>query len=218
MVLLKVLVVAVAATLVASHPTSDPNELARTQLQEQAQREIDPSLRFNYKYEVKSDDTRDEKQHEETLDNGVLIGTYSLVQPDGTLRTVNYRADGQTGFQAQVSYQEGYADPITSSTGSQFVPDASSRRVSGSQFASRSPSGSSSSELGPNSSASGSSRLRFGSGASSGSSGSHFNPASSESGPSGARFGSDTPGASGLSGSRFGSSVSDSLSSQFAPG
>ena len=43
--------------------------------------------------------TGDVKSAAETRDGGVVKGSYSLVQPDGVLRTVNYVADPVHGFQ-----------------------------------------------------------------------------------------------------------------------
>ncbi|XP_050714677.1 uncharacterized protein LOC126997551 isoform X2 [Eriocheir sinensis] len=81
--------------------------------QQQAQQErTDPRLSFNYRYRVEAPDTGDEKSHQEALQDGVLVGAYSLVQPDGTLRTVTYSADDTSGFKADVQFQEGYADPL----------------------------------------------------------------------------------------------------------
>ncbi|XP_042222661.1 cuticle protein 7-like [Homarus americanus] len=66
----------------------------------------DPNLSFNYRYEVNAAETGDQKTHEETLDNGVVVGSYSVLQPDNTLRIVKYRADDESGFKAEVQYQD----------------------------------------------------------------------------------------------------------------
>jgi len=58
--------------------------------------------KYSYSYGVKDALTGDQKSATETRDGGVVKGSYSLVQPDGVLRTVNYVADPVHGFQAQV--------------------------------------------------------------------------------------------------------------------
>ncbi|KAG7164731.1 Cuticle protein 7-like 3 [Homarus americanus] len=99
----QVLVLAVATVLAASTasakaqnyntlPTiTDGAQIVRT----------DPNLSFNYRYEVNAAETGDQKTHEETLDNGVVVGSYSVLQPDNTLRIVKYRADDESGFKAE---------------------------------------------------------------------------------------------------------------------
>lgn len=46
--------------------------------------------------------TGDYKTQEETLQDGIVSGKYSLVEPDGSLRIVSYTADKHNGFQAVV--------------------------------------------------------------------------------------------------------------------
>jgi len=58
--------------------------------------------KYSYSYGVKDALTGDQKSAHETRDGGVVKGSYSLVQPDGVLRTVNYVAGPHTGFQAEV--------------------------------------------------------------------------------------------------------------------
>jgi len=58
--------------------------------------------RYQYSYGVADAYTGDQKSAHEARDGGVVKGSYSLVQPDGVLRTVNYVADPVHGFQAQV--------------------------------------------------------------------------------------------------------------------
>ncbi|CAG7835055.1 unnamed protein product [Allacma fusca] len=58
--------------------------------------------KYSYSYGVKDALTGDVKSASESRDGGVVKGSYSLVQPDGVLRTVNYVADPVHGFQAQV--------------------------------------------------------------------------------------------------------------------
>jgi hypothetical protein len=46
--------------------------------------------------------TGDNKEHHETRNGDVVQGSYSLVEPDGTVRTVLYAADPVNGFNAVV--------------------------------------------------------------------------------------------------------------------
>jgi hypothetical protein len=58
--------------------------------------------KYSYSYGVKDALTGDSKSAHETRDGDVVKGSYSLVQPDGVLRTVHYTADPVHGFQAEV--------------------------------------------------------------------------------------------------------------------
>lgn len=46
--------------------------------------------------------TGDNKAQTEYRDGGVVKGSYSLTEPDGTVRVVDYSADPHTGFNAVV--------------------------------------------------------------------------------------------------------------------
>jgi len=46
--------------------------------------------------------TGDVKKQWEAREGGVVKGLYSLVEPDGSLRTVHYTADPKSGFHATV--------------------------------------------------------------------------------------------------------------------
>ncbi|XP_053602688.1 calphotin-like [Plodia interpunctella] len=58
--------------------------------------------RYAYEYGVNDPHTGDIKQQKEERDGEVVKGQYSLVEPDGSVRTVNYVADWETGFHADV--------------------------------------------------------------------------------------------------------------------
>jgi len=58
--------------------------------------------KYQYSYGVKDHYTGDVKSAHESRDGGVVKGSYSLLQPDGIYRTVNYVADPVHGFQAEV--------------------------------------------------------------------------------------------------------------------
>jgi len=57
---------------------------------------------YEFKYGVKDDHTHDIKEQYEKRDGDKVEGYYSLVEPDGTTRTVKYSSDKHTGFIAHV--------------------------------------------------------------------------------------------------------------------
>ncbi|CAK1604416.1 unnamed protein product [Parnassius mnemosyne] len=60
-----------------------------------------PSYAFTYG--VADHSTGDVKSQHESRDGDVVKGQYSLVEPDGSIRTVDYTADSVNGFNAVVS-------------------------------------------------------------------------------------------------------------------
>ncbi|KAF7274619.1 hypothetical protein GWI33_012704 [Rhynchophorus ferrugineus] len=56
---------------------------------------------YKYSYGVKDSDTGDAKQQYESREGNVVKGSYTIADPDGTLRTVHYTAD-ENGFRAVV--------------------------------------------------------------------------------------------------------------------
>lgn len=58
--------------------------------------------KYEFKYGVDDDHTKDHKSQYETRDGDVVKGEYSLVEPDGTIRKVTYTADKHNGFNAIV--------------------------------------------------------------------------------------------------------------------
>ncbi|XP_001845931.2 larval cuticle protein A2B [Culex quinquefasciatus] len=62
----------------------------------------DPLPQYTYAYNVQDALTGDHKSQQETRDGDVVKGSYSLVEPDGTVRTVIYTADPINGFNAIV--------------------------------------------------------------------------------------------------------------------
>ncbi|CAH2075400.1 unnamed protein product, partial [Iphiclides podalirius] len=62
----------------------------------------DAHPRYAFEYGVNDPHTGDVKQQKEERDGDVVRGQYSLVEPDGSVRTVNYVADWETGFHANV--------------------------------------------------------------------------------------------------------------------
>ncbi|KAJ8941010.1 hypothetical protein NQ318_006439 [Aromia moschata] len=58
--------------------------------------------KYTFKYGVKDYHTGDIKSQQESRDGDVVKGQYSLVEPDGSVRTVEYSADKHSGFNAVV--------------------------------------------------------------------------------------------------------------------
>ncbi|MGL5467262.1 MAG: chitin-binding domain-containing protein [Shewanella sp.] len=59
--------------------------------------------KYSFNYGVHDGLTGDVKSQSEVRDGGVVKGQYSLVEPDGSVRTVDYTADDINGFNAVVS-------------------------------------------------------------------------------------------------------------------
>lgn len=68
-----------------------------------AAEEVDPHPQYSFAYDVQDSLTGDSKTQEESRDGDVVKGSYSLIEPDGSRRTVNYYADPINGFNAVVS-------------------------------------------------------------------------------------------------------------------
>jgi len=64
--------------------------------------EYDPNPQYSYGYSIQDGITGDAKGHQETRNGDVVQGQYSLVEPDGAVRTVTYTADPINGFNAVV--------------------------------------------------------------------------------------------------------------------
>ncbi|XP_074099145.1 larval cuticle protein A3A-like [Cotesia typhae] len=64
--------------------------------------EDDPHPQYSFNYDVQDSVTGDSKSQHETRDGDVVHGSYSLLESDGTRRTVDYTADDVNGFNAVV--------------------------------------------------------------------------------------------------------------------
>ncbi|CAG9762577.1 unnamed protein product [Ceutorhynchus assimilis] len=64
--------------------------------------DYDPHPQYSYGYDIQDALTGDSKSQSETRDGDVVQGSYSLVEPDGSRRTVDYTADPINGFNAVV--------------------------------------------------------------------------------------------------------------------
>ncbi|KAJ8729602.1 hypothetical protein PYW08_001183 [Mythimna loreyi] len=69
--------------------------------------------RYGFNYAVNDPVTGDQKAQTESRDGGVVKGSYSLTEPDGTLRVVDYTADPVSGFNAVVKRVGPAAHPQT---------------------------------------------------------------------------------------------------------
>ncbi|KAF7989675.1 hypothetical protein HCN44_008349 [Aphidius gifuensis] len=67
--------------------------------------DYDPHPQYSYAYSVNDAITGDAKTQHETRDGDVVIGSYSLIEADGTRRIVEYTADSLNGFNAVVHRQ-----------------------------------------------------------------------------------------------------------------
>ncbi|KAF6200889.1 hypothetical protein GE061_005336 [Apolygus lucorum] len=64
--------------------------------------DYDPHPQYSYSYQIQDALTGDQKGQTESRDGDVVQGSYSLVEPDGSVRTVEYTADPVNGFNAVV--------------------------------------------------------------------------------------------------------------------
>ncbi|XP_039490416.1 larval cuticle protein A1A [Drosophila santomea] len=62
----------------------------------------DPDPKYSFGYDIQDGYTGDLKSQHETRHGDVVKGSYSVVDPDGTKRTVDYTADPHHGFNAVV--------------------------------------------------------------------------------------------------------------------
>ncbi|GLV38740.1 hypothetical protein CBL_05739 [Carabus blaptoides fortunei] len=63
----------------------------------------DAHPQYTFEYGVNDPHTGDHKHQKEVRNGDDVTGEYSLVEPDGTVRTVKYQADWKTGFHATVT-------------------------------------------------------------------------------------------------------------------
>ncbi|KAK9869672.1 hypothetical protein WA026_003421 [Henosepilachna vigintioctopunctata] len=59
--------------------------------------------KYHFEYGVKDGQTGDIKEQSEERDGDAVKGEYSLLEPDGTIRKVQYHDDGYSGFNAIVT-------------------------------------------------------------------------------------------------------------------
>lgn len=61
-----------------------------------------PDASYTFAYQVQDQITGDSKSQEESRQGDVVKGRYSLIEPDGSRRTVDYTADPTNGFNAYI--------------------------------------------------------------------------------------------------------------------
>ncbi|XP_073843180.1 cuticular protein 64Aa [Musca autumnalis] len=67
----------------------------------------DPNPQYSFSYDVHDASTGDVKSQQETRNGDAVQGSYSLIEPDGTRRLVEYTADPVHGFNAVVHREPG---------------------------------------------------------------------------------------------------------------
>ncbi|XP_054270147.1 cuticle protein 7-like [Macrosteles quadrilineatus] len=95
---------AAVAPVAAPAYSAIPNYQAAAPTYQAAPRveEYDPHPQYTFTYHVEDQHTGDSKTQSERRDGDVVQGAYSLIEPDGSRRTVEYTADAQNGFNAVV--------------------------------------------------------------------------------------------------------------------
>lgn len=88
--------------------------------------DYDSRPQYTFAYDVRDSLTGDDKRQEEKRDGDLVKGQYSLVEPDGTRRIVDYTADDASGFNAIVSKQRLDERLSTSSASASSSSSASS--------------------------------------------------------------------------------------------
>jgi hypothetical protein len=73
--------------------------------------QVEPNYEFNY--DVNDAQTNDIKQQAERRVGDKVEGHYSVVEPDGNTRTVQYSADDRNGFNAVVTRHGDSRHPVT---------------------------------------------------------------------------------------------------------
>eukprot|EP00099_Drosophila_melanogaster_P011537 NP_001285854.1 crystallin, isoform B [Drosophila melanogaster] len=94
-----------------------------TTLAPNSNEDYDTRPQYSFAYDVRDSLTGDDKRQEEKRDGDLVKGQYSLIEPDGTRRIVEYTADDVSGFNAIVSKQrldEQQQQRLSASTSSRF--------------------------------------------------------------------------------------------------
>ncbi|XP_030383735.1 bromodomain-containing protein DDB_G0280777 [Scaptodrosophila lebanonensis] len=90
---------------ISSGNGDDSGERDLTTISPNSSEDYDSRPQYSFAYDVRDTLTGDDKQQEEKRDGDVVQGQYSLIEPDGTRRIVEYTADDISGFNAIVSKQ-----------------------------------------------------------------------------------------------------------------
>ncbi|PSN41654.1 hypothetical protein C0J52_10493 [Blattella germanica] len=81
-----------------------------------ADTDFDNSPQYTFTYRVTDVETGDSKAQEETRQGDTVEGSYSVVEPDGSVRTVRYVADPVNGFNAIVERNRASGSGVRLST------------------------------------------------------------------------------------------------------
>ncbi|CAK1545602.1 unnamed protein product [Leptosia nina] len=79
-----------------------------------------PTTEYNYWYHIIDPSTGDAKGQQEVRHGDTVKGFYTVLDPDGTKRTVDYLADSRNGFKAFVRSVPIGTDSRTPSEGKQY--------------------------------------------------------------------------------------------------
>lgn len=82
---------------------------------------------YAFSYGVKDLHTGDVKSQWESRDEGIVKGHYSVLEPDGSIRSVHYTADGKNGFNAVVKTHGPNHHPVHDPHGGVAHDDVSSQ-------------------------------------------------------------------------------------------
>lgn len=84
--------------------------------------EPETPARYNFEYSVHDDHTGDVKSQQESREGDVVHGSYSLIEPDGSRRIVEYTADAVHGFNAVVRKEPGTAVKVAAPVAKVVAP------------------------------------------------------------------------------------------------
>ncbi|KAJ1531919.1 hypothetical protein ONE63_000561 [Megalurothrips usitatus] len=113
-VALPVLLVVLAARAHSRAVAPEDVKGVKTLLQDEARDDpfFDNNPQYDFAYRIHDEETGDAKGQTEERRGDAVHGSYSVVDPDGTLRVVKYTADDEHGFNAVVSLTPGHSKPI----------------------------------------------------------------------------------------------------------
>lgn len=115
------------SSVVASVPIVQPISVSAVPVVQSATRiePFDPNPHYTYAYSVNDQYTGDSKSQHESRAGNVVRGQYSVTDPDGSRRTVDYTADPHNGFNAVV-HRSGstpsYPTPVVSANVNSIQP------------------------------------------------------------------------------------------------
>lgn len=99
---LQFLVFALSVAVITEAALAPVNIIATPALAKISEESVDSAPKYSFAYDVQDALTGDSKTHVENRDGDVVRGQYSLNEPDGTRRIVDYTADSVNGFNAVV--------------------------------------------------------------------------------------------------------------------